>query len=175
MSVTFSVTMDHNEAIAYNLTCDITGPLNDAPLSWDRAGEVAFAHQVTCQDDICQHYGPDKDEVRLNQIRTDLDVNLANGNARYILDALGVQASDLCGTLTAEDFLGRCLLATAIAPVDEGTPSYVAAPAGGAPLATQGATMIMCGRPEGYLHGTLARLTTLAEYARTQGRTITWA
>ena len=182
MSVTFSVTMQHDEAIAWNLTCEVTGRLNDAPLTWERASEVTFAHKVTCPDEVCQQYGPDKDEVRLNGVRSDLDVNVSNSHAAYLLDALGLDTDDLCGALPAQDFLGRCLVAEAVAPADPGTPTYVATPQDASGLSTlaaaftlAGATVIVGGRPEGYLHDKMVRLIALAEYAQSVGSSVSWA
>lgn len=175
MSVTFSIAMTPDEATAWNLVCELTGPLNDTPLPWEQANTLAEAHKKTCVDDVCAHYGPDKDMVRLNGVTSALDVNLANDNARFVLDALGAPTDDLCGSLPADDFLGRCMLATAIAPHDEGTPTHLALPVEGSGPSASGATVVMCGRPEGYLHDTLANLMALAQYARTLGKPVAWA
>lgn len=96
-------------------------------------------------------------------------VNVSNENARFILDALGYADSwgDLCGDASADDFYGRILVATAVAPADEGVP--VRDEPG------PGARMVHCGRPTGYLQDRLDSLREVAEWARERGRAISWS
>lgn len=88
------------------------------------------------------------------------EVNLSNVNARFILGNLGLvteEGADMSGTLDAEDFLGRVLLAAALSPEDEGIPSHAAS--------STGATMVECGRRAGYLHEVLDSLRAVADDA----------
>jgi hypothetical protein len=102
----------------------------------------------------------------------DLDVNMANANARVVLDALGfaedVAAGDLCGTVPAQDFLGRVLTGFGLAPTDPGRP--VTENTG-----QHGARFIDCGRAPGYVQDRLVQLQELAEAAvGTPGAVISW-
>ncbi|MFI8932373.1 hypothetical protein ACIG3E_32500 [Streptomyces sp. NPDC053474] len=91
-------------------------------------------------------------------------VNLANTNARRVLDVLGLadEHGDLAGGAAAEDFLGRCLVALALEPADAGVP------------AVQEGRVIDCGRPAGYLQDRLAELHDLAAWCAAQGRAVSW-
>ncbi|MEW1639334.1 hypothetical protein AB0469_35430 [Streptomyces sp. NPDC093801] len=76
-------------------------------------------------------------------------VNMANSNAARVLEVLGFD--ELAGDADAEDFLGRVLVALALAPVDAGRPS------------TAEGNFIDCGRTAGY---TQRRLDELRELGR---------
>ncbi|MFE6274111.1 hypothetical protein ACFVQ9_35580 [Streptomyces goshikiensis] len=91
------------------------------------------------------------------------EINLSNSNARRILDALGLDSENLSGSVTAEDFLGRCLIALALEPADAGIPPV------------QDGNAIDCGRPAGYLQTRLTELHTLASWCVAQGRAVSWA
>jgi len=57
------------------------------------------------------------------------EFNCSNLNASGLLDLLGIQVGEAfeercCGSMSAEDFLGRVLIAQAINPADEGLPTY---------------------------------------------------
>lgn len=71
------------------------------------------------------------------------------------------------GSMPAQDFLGRVLVAQAVNPADAGVPARVMPSEGGA-------TMIDCGRREGYSEDRLGQLHELAEFAVSRGRTIQW-
>lgn len=100
-----------------------------------------------------------------------LAVNMSNGNAALVCATLGIDldAEGWCGSLSAADFLGRVLLALAIAPADEGMPSYELAPGDSAGIfgtVRQGGPRFIQGaRPEGYTQQRLAQLRELAEWA----------
>ncbi|MFD7559763.1 hypothetical protein ACFV9E_35235 [Streptomyces sp. NPDC059835] len=93
------------------------------------------------------------------------EVNLANSNARRVLDALGLagELGDLAGSTAAEDFLGRCLMALALEPADAGVPPV------------QDGGFVDCGRPVGYLQARLTELHALAAWCADQGRSVSWA
>lgn len=92
-------------------------------------------------------------------INLNAEVNISNINAVRVLDALGVQVGEdfserCCGNISAEDFLGRVLVAQALSGHDEGMPSFV--------LPSEGALQIQGARPEGYLDEVLGELAELA-------------
>lgn len=112
------------------------------------------------------------------------ETNVAVGNATDILDALGVDfrfeptpeeaANDLfgiagvelCGTLNAEDFMGRVLTALALAPESAEIPSHAAV---GAPNIIRGH------REEGYVQNRLRELHEIAQFAINHDRQVTWS
>jgi hypothetical protein len=96
------------------------------------------------------------------------EVNLANANARSILELLGYDRDDLCGQADGETFLGRVLLALALAPADAGVPAYES-------LGSNGARLIDCGRSEGYHQRVLGQLAELAEHAVATEHRIHWS
>lgn len=122
----------------------------------------------------------------------DYEINMTGQNAAFILEHLGLVTRpvqdrieraehtpedpftaavldaavldvDLCGHATGQDFLGRVLIALALAPFDEGTPTLDAG------------RVVAFGRPEGYAQERLAQLRDLAEAAVRHGRTIAWS
>ncbi len=97
----------------------------------------------------------------------DLDVNMCNRNAMFVCEALGIElAPDWCGDMSAEDFQGRVVMALALAPVDEGMPSYE--------HVGTGARMIEGERPAGYLQERLSQLHKLAAWAIEHDAQVTW-
>jgi hypothetical protein len=88
---------------------------------------------------------------------------MSNANARTVLDALGYAGEDLeIGEADPTDFLGRVVLALALAPVDGGRPEIV-----------EGRT-VKCARPEGYRQQRLHELYDLAAAAEATGDLIVW-
>ena len=66
---------------------------------------------------------------KTTQSFSEAEVNLSNLNASGLLDLLGVQVGEAfeercCGSMSADDLLGRVLIAQAINPADEGLPVY---------------------------------------------------
>jgi hypothetical protein len=98
----------------------------------------------------------------------ELDVNMSNSNAATVCAALGLDLNELdwCGTLPAEDFLGRILVALAVSPVDAGVPVHE--------VPGPGARFIECGRPEGYTQQRLGQLRELADWAVANKATVTF-
>lgn len=93
-----------------------------------------------------------------------LAVNMSNSNAARVCGSLGINldAMGWCGSLTAQDFLGRILVALAVEPADAGLPSTVDAAPGRA-------TFIDCGRAPGYAQERLEQLRELADWAVANG------
>jgi hypothetical protein len=89
-------------------------------------------------------------------------VNLANDNATLILELLGLAADDRCGSLPADDFAGRVLVARGLNPTDPGRPPVEHTGAAGA-------VVVDCGRRVGYVDEVLDRLRTVADHASRHG------
>ena len=105
-------------------------------------------------------------------VADELSVNMANANAAVVLDALGfaedVAAGDLCGSVPAQDFLGRVLTGFGLAPTDPGRPATE-------DIGEHGARFIDCGRAPGYVQDRLGQLQALAEAAVADPQVvITW-
>jgi hypothetical protein len=110
----------------------------------------------------------------------DIEVNMSNSNAHAVALTLGIDLDpDWCGSMPAEDFLGRVLVALAISPIDEGMPSYQMAPGDDAGVfgivREGGPTFIQGARHPGYLQGRLYQLHELATWAVANGAEILWA
>lgn len=155
MSVTFAVEQD---TVQFQLTCSCgMVQLSQVFDTYQEAMDVYSSVVNICDDEYCRAW-----PVRAEAVTADeLELNLSNFNAYYVLDSLGLEG--LCGTLSAEDFLGRILLAEAIAPKDEGMPAY-----------TEG-ILTHCGREEGYLGDKLALLREIASQAHSKGLQVVWA
>lgn len=94
-------------------------------------------------------------------------VNMANGNAAQVIDLLGLIDDDGWGETTAEDLLGRVLLAQALLDVtfdDEN-----------GRRAVQERNWIDCGRQPGYLAERLAELQEIATWAHERNAVVVWS
>jgi hypothetical protein len=96
------------------------------------------------------------------------EVNMSNSNANDLLDVLGLAVgedfSDYCaGSITAEGFLGRVLLAKGVAPVSP------------ARLPEKDGIMVYGGRAEGYVQEKLEQLQEVADWAIANKREIIWS
>lgn len=91
----------------------------------------------------------------------DLAVNVSSSNALVLCAALGIdlEAEGWCGSLPAQDFLGRILVALAVSPADEGIPSHEL------PREPGRVRWIECGRAPGYTQDRLGQLRELADWA----------
>lgn len=95
-------------------------------------------------------------------------INMSNDNAVGVLALLGIDTSDeLAGDLSADDFLGRVLLAQAVKPADPGVPATVVSDGGMMALA--------CGRRPGYQDERLAQLREIADWCRANDRAVCWS
>lgn len=126
--------------------------------------ETCEVARPTCDDEYCNAY-PSVSFVPVDSIP---EVNVSNRNAEEILDILGYQVgetfSERCaGTVTADDFIGRVMVASGLMLSDPGVP------------VTQQGQIVSCGRSEGYLNERFEELLTVAEYAVANGFDITWS
>lgn len=148
-----------------------------APVFGDRNDAVAFlaAWQAApvalegCDDESCLAYGLYVDAVEADPRP---EVNVSNVNGGALLRALGLYADDAsfedvcCGAVSGQDFLGRVLVALAVAPADAGMPAHASA---------THSNFIDCGRSEGYLQDRLETLREIAEFAVSRSTEVTWA
>lgn len=93
-------------------------------------------------------------------------LNLSNGNAAQILDLLGLPVEP-DGTAPAEDFLGRVLLAQALA-------GHAADDTRGRPAVREG-NWTECGRRPGYLAEKLTELHQIATWASKHYVPVWWS
>lgn len=152
MSVTFS-SWPPSPVLTVELLCweSTKDPL---PSTDTTAFADAAKHTTTCSE--CAAYGGPI--VQLNRVVS--DVNLSNTNAAALLTVLGFE--ELSGSATAEDFLGRVLVAEAINPPDEGRPTVVEG------------NVTYCGTSAGYTEKRLTQLRELADWANQNSSEITW-
>jgi hypothetical protein len=120
-------------------------------------------------------------EIRLGGHARHHEVNLANTNAIRVIGVLGFPLDDeegCVGDATADDFLGRVLVALAVAPRDEAMPAYRLTQAEQSPVVRElcgGAAVWQGPRREGYLQEKLIALETLARFCVEQNYAVLWA
>ena len=115
-----------------------------------------------CGDELCAAYS-----VSFVEVNETPYVNVSNFNASAILDVLGIQVGEdfdyrCAGSMDAEDFLGRVLLADAVQPVSAELPSY------------REGNLIRGAREEGYVNSRVNELREVAEYARARSLKVCW-
>lgn len=167
MSVTFSVATAALPSV-WGITCYQDGEDRFIGAATDYAGalEVRTVHMAECEE--CRHYGC-YTSTRVVGLEVP-EVNMSNTNAMDLLRVLDLPATfedGLCGGATAEDFMGRVLVALAVEPEDTGVRSLET-------RGERGATMIDCGRPAGYVQDRLAGLRDVAAFAVEHGLEVTW-
>jgi len=128
------------------------------------AVHVAFTAAVpVCGDEDCAQYS-----ASFVDFEKTPEVNVSNTNAVEILDVLGIMVgdsfSDRCaGSMNAELFLGRVLMASAVQLVDAGVP------------VTRDGNMFNMGREEGYLNARVEELRAVAEHSVKNQLEVCWA
>ena len=166
MSVTFTTTPDHIDSHALHCSCMFDNPAAGTHHATYEAADNARRNHITNGTNLpgCTNRCAQGDLWIEPQATTPVpDVNLSNHNAAMILDLLGQDATELCGSMDATQLVGAILLAHALTPTDQGVPAYA------------DGNVINCGRRPGYTEETLNRLATLATYARQHDGTVTWA
>ena len=128
-----------------------------------------------CTEDLCLEYPPSISPI--HEGGTSPKVNMANGNVVGIFKVLGLlsdtpDSTDVDdafqgGSLSAEDFMGRIVIAEALAPISPARPTVES-------QSSQGARFIECGLPEGYVQERIADLRVVAEYGVSNNREIQW-
>jgi hypothetical protein len=157
MSVTFTLAIDDADFLHFEI-CDLetertwTAPdYESAKLLWD---EVGATHQGYWT--FSPRYAVDSSR----------DADFANAHAREILGLLGIDDDELCGSMDATDFRGRCLVALALAPAVE-LPEAV-------DTGANGAKVIHAHRRASYVPEKLTALAALAELAEENNRMVSW-
>jgi hypothetical protein len=169
MSITFNSNR-HSCRTGFAVTCYGYGPEQD----W--RGPVASTSEEAIESHRKAHVANldcDFDERRGTTPCYDTDadpsVNMSNTNAYLLLSSLGFgDDAPAYGSVSADDFLGRVLMALAVAPQDEGIPSYQVTGNG------ISATYYEGGRSSGYIQHRLDQLRTVAEFARANNTDVSW-
>ena len=149
--------------------CDTVVPrpfqTRDAALEWLRTDLSALLPLEGCTDSWCA-----SEPKVVEPVETDPAplVNVSNSNAATILRALGVQVGDLCGSMPADDLMGRLLVASALSPADTGVPRRVSGGDGRA-------TLVDFGCDAGYLQDRFEQLCAVARFAADRGVDVMWA
>lgn len=140
--------------------------MNPADLQENRA---SLSHFTFWCSTLSFYLGNLKDGATTIDFVKDLDIDLSNGNARMVLNALGLpDTDDLCGHMDRVQFANLCAswlqqhIGKQSAKIDTSVTR-----------GAFGATFIDCGVPEGYIN---QRIRQLSEAARTacNGNIIYW-
>lgn len=128
--------------------------------SYDMARMMLKEVKPACADIYCDY------AYALPQV-VEPEVQMSNSNAVSLFDVLaigvGEDFSDRCsGSLPAEDFLGRVLIAQGLNPTDAGSDTIAVG------------NFVDCGRPEGYIDSKLDSMRQVAEWAVANERNIVW-
>jgi hypothetical protein len=143
---------------------------------WGRIDAFNGAHDFNVDD--CAH--PGAAPVYAERCE---ELDVCNANARFLLEALGFGSPteeygddgsvlpgvyvELCGSTTPDDFLGRVLMALAVAPEDPGIPAQDVSSPGSA-------RVVDFGRRAGYLQDRLANLLSIVTFAKERNLDICW-
>jgi hypothetical protein len=154
MSVTFSPAADLTLPHTVSCYCEVISTHNSYAEAY-----AALAHTVvSCDDPYCS--------PMVETAIMEPEVNVSNMNAEALFDVLGITGehfSDYCvGSMSAEDFMGRVLLAQAVAPVSALIPTIIEG------------NMVHGGRVEGYVQEKLSMLHNVAMFAVENNREICW-
>lgn len=170
MSVTFAVE-SNTEISSYILSC---GCANASSVTFNSDNEVEEFlgkwrdepfHFDGCEDELCLFYIPSI--TYIDGTENMRSVNVSNTNARDILEVLGYEQDELCGSATSDDFMGRILIALAIAPESAERVTEVS-------RSNYGSTIINCGRDAGYIQDRLTDLLDVVSDASNAGMGIYW-
>jgi hypothetical protein len=193
MSVTFTSEMGPITGFRIGCCCEtnasplVFGTYADAEVFYKANNLMAGAIIVPEVLTGCQYAGRggycelDRPFIQALEAEAGPEVNVSNGNAIGILQALGLapevqegpfgpMAMDACGGLEAQDFLGRVLMAQALSVGDPGRPQEVSGGPG-----TGQARMVACGTSAGYIDGRFAELREVAEWCLAKGRKVQWS
>ena len=169
MSITFSSDRP-GVKLGYQMSCYAYG--SDANWQGPLCNSVEEAVQLHLQakHDPIECDGAEQSVFPTLDTDQDPQLRVSNGNGVRLLQTLGLSTEDdiaYSGSVPADDFLGRILIALALEPVDEGLPLVESITSGGARL-------VDCGRPEGYIQDKLKALLNVVEFAKSQNSNITW-
>jgi hypothetical protein len=184
MSVTFSPEPGAPAGFRVGCSCET----NQGPVfgTYADAEEWSSTHQVPNAETLvgCWYAGQEgyceADEPFIMAVRTEDApcLNVANGNAIVLLEALGLLGEvrdtpfgptpmDACGSLDAEAFLGRVLAAEVMSVGDPGMPRETF-------KIEAGPTIVGWGRRAGYVDEKLAVLREIALWAQAHQVPVVW-
>lgn len=169
MSITFAPEIDPiDHYVVECLNCGATQDFSDGDAAFDitRFSDIGAAVLDTCTNTGTFKCGDATISHAVEALGMLPSVNMANGNAEDVLDALGINRHDISGSMPARDFLGRILMALAVAPESAPIPAHTM---GGA------TNVVRCERAPGYVQDRLRDLHEVAEFAIAHDRPITWA
>ncbi len=137
-------------------------------LAYGALTSLTEGQKPKCGDDFCASYYP-----TIRELSEAPFVNVSNENAKELLSMLGLMETEVfsencVGSVSAEDMLGRILLAEALVPTDAGVPLHTVASGEGT------ATLINCGRAPGYFQDKLALLKHVVAYAAERKLSMSW-
>lgn len=175
MSVTFSATQPIIGSVVRCFEHDATAvPFDTHNEAWGylRAVQAGTAERpLTCAAACFEAYGSMCGSMLVNAAYPEVlpEVNMANTNARDVLQALGVdpEAEDWAGSFEASDLEARAMLALAFLSESPALESIAYANANGAKI-------IECGREAGYVQSRLAEIRALAALAAERGYSVGW-
>jgi len=164
MSITFTPALSDADVKGYFGEC--YADFNRPPVmvgfsgTYEAAREAVAFHGLECEE--CAAYG----NIVIPAIDAP-EVNMANTNAAFIIELLGIEF-DYCGSIPAAELLERITFGEVVGGGDAGTVAVEYRAEGGA-------TVIDCGRHAGYADERLAQLREVAEWAVAHGREVTWS
>jgi hypothetical protein len=163
MSVTFHAEILDTDVPTFRAECYAGATTVVVADHLDRAvaQEIADRHTLTCED--CRMYG-----LRAYAEFSMPELNMTNHNAAHVLDQLGVEFGDGCGTMPAAEMLDRIRFAEVVGGGDAGSDT-ITITGGGGP------TITYCGRPAGYTDRRLADLAEVCRWAAARDRIVVWS
>lgn len=175
MSITFYPELGVHRGFDLECECRYRHTERYPPFASSADAELALLTLEEKGESVCGSSACSYGFVQAFYENSDLpQLNVTNHNSVSIFDALGLipegaSFHDYCsGSLDANDFLGRVLMALAVAPV---SPERVTEEH----TSEVGPRVVIFGRPEGYLQGKLIELQRVAESARERGVPVVWA
>ena len=169
MSIVFSSDRP-SVKLGYQLSCYAYGSESEWRGPVLPSSEQAVQHHNLANHDKSECDGSDLTVFPAFDTDVDPQLQVSNTNGLRLLESLGLSTPEepqYFGTVSAEDFLGRTLIALALEPTDEGIPLVDSITSGGARL-------IECGRPVGYLQQKLEMLRDVITFAQKHNSNISW-
>lgn len=172
MSVDFAPTYVEGDVTGHRLVCEDLDEEIGRESSYSDALRVSRLHSQTC--DACA----DLDGCFIYEITSVPRLIVSSANGAELLRVLGLQPEvevidglfyqNSEGSVSAQDFLGRVLMAQGVAPSDPGIPWHDDSRPGGA-------RVIQCGRCPEYVDEKLIELEAIAQWAIAHGRNVQWS
>lgn len=155
MSVTFAPAGDCSVIHSFSCTGQQCGFSISSAAYWEVADAVD-EHFYSCDSSVFT-----EEEYAMPELS--VQVNTSNANARDILGLLGIESEELAGQTSADDFMGRVLLAQGLNQEDGGRPAF------------QEGNITDCGRRDGYYEDILNELSKVAHAAQALDTSVVWS